>query len=79
MWGSFHMQTPMQTPLPGSGQTHFPGTGQTPYPGIVDSSPYNISTGGTPFTPGEYTTDNGGGSEARSGRPSPFMVDTALS
>lgn len=65
------MQTPMQTPLPGSGQTPLPGTVQTP--GTAEL--YNIPTGGTPFTPGEYPSESGGGvSEIKPGRPSQFMV-----
>lgn len=35
---------------------------------------YNIPTGGTPITPGENSTDNGG---VVTGRPSQFMVDFA--
>lgn len=68
------MQTPMQTPLPGSGQTPLPGTVQTP--GTAEL--YNIPTGGTPFTPGEYPSESGGGvSEIKPGRPSQFMQPPA--
>ncbi|XAR58956.1 hypothetical protein NMG60_11014550 [Bertholletia excelsa] len=76
------LQTPMQTPLPGSAQTPLPGTAQTPLPGTAqtpgpgtaDSSLYNISTGGTPIPPNDYPALNdGGASELRSGRPSPYM------
>lgn len=65
------MQTPMHSP--------FRGSGQAPVPGTVDGSAFDISTGGISFTPGEHTSDNGGGSGVRSGLPSQFMVDTALS
>ncbi|XP_048231692.1 transcription initiation factor IIA large subunit isoform X2 [Ricinus communis] len=67
------LQTPLQTPLPGSAQTPLPGTAQTPLPGSVDnSSMYNIPTGPT----SEYPTpvsDTGGSTEAKAGRPSPYM------
>ncbi|XP_059300549.1 transcription initiation factor IIA large subunit-like [Lycium ferocissimum] len=76
------LQTPLpgtaQTPLPGTVQTPLPGTAQTPLPGTSDSSSmYNIPTGGTPFTPSDYSplTDTGGAPEMKAGpgRPSPFM------
>lgn len=78
------MPTPLpgtaQTPLPGTAQTPLPGTAQTP--GTVDSSLYNIPTGGTPITPNEYSTvnDSGGASEVKPGhgRPSPYMVYTQV-
>ncbi|KDP42211.1 hypothetical protein JCGZ_02941 [Jatropha curcas] len=67
------LQTPIQTPLPGSVQTPLPGNGQTPLPGSADnSSMYNIPTGPT----SEYPTpvsDTGGSTEAKPGRPSPYM------
>ncbi|OAY61177.1 transcription initiation factor IIA large subunit [Manihot esculenta] len=67
------LQTPIQTPLPGSVQTPLPGSVQTPLPGSVDnSSMYNIPTGPT----SEYPTpasDTGGSTEAKAGRPSPYM------
>jgi transcription initiation factor TFIIA large subunit len=71
------LQTPMQTPLPGS--TPLPGTAPTPLPGTADSSMYNISTGGTPITP-DYPSlnDNGGMGEMKGpGRPSPYMPPPA--
>ncbi|WMV35926.1 hypothetical protein MTR67_029311 [Solanum verrucosum] len=75
------LQTPLpgtaQTPLPGTVQTPLPGTAQTPLPGTADSSMYNIPTGGTPFTPSDYSplNDSGGATELKAGpgRPSPFM------
>lgn len=75
------LQTPLpgtaQTPLPGTVQTPLPGTAQTPLPGTADSSMYNIPTGGTPFTPSDYSplNDTGGATELKAGpgRPSPFM------
>ncbi|KAL2489012.1 Transcription factor IIA [Forsythia ovata] len=72
------LQTPMQTPLPGTARTPLPGTAQTPLPGTADNSSfYNISTGGTPITPNEYSSalDNGGVPEMKggAGRPSPYM------
>ncbi|KAK4719997.1 hypothetical protein R3W88_018335 [Solanum pinnatisectum] len=75
------LQTPLpgtaQTPLPGTVQTPLPGTAQTPLPGTADSSMYNIPTGGTPFTPSDYSplNDTGGATEMKAvpGRPSPFM------
>lgn len=75
------LQTPLpgtaQTPLPGTVQTPLPGTAQTPLPGTADSSMYNIPTGGTPFTPNDYSplNDTGGATEMKAGpgRPSPFM------
>ncbi|KAF2291729.1 hypothetical protein GH714_035354 [Hevea brasiliensis] len=64
------LQTPIQTPLPGSAQTPLPGNVQTPLPGSVDnSSTYNIPTGEYP-TP---VSDTGGSTEAKAGRPSPYM------
>lgn len=83
-----HLQTPLQTPLPGTAQTPLPGTVQTPLPGTAQtplpgtadsSSMYNIPTGGsTPFTPNEYSSlnDTGGATQLKGGpgRPSPFMV-----
>lgn len=70
------LQTPIQTPLPGTAQTPLPGTAQTPLPGTVDSSMYNIPTGGTPITPNDYSAlyDSGGVNELKAGRPSPYMV-----
>lgn len=82
-----------QTPLPGTAQTPLPGTAQTPLPGMAqtpssgtaqtplsgsDSGPlYNITTGGTPITPNEYTSNNENGGvpevKAGAGRPSPYM------
>lgn len=58
------MQTPSQTPI------HLlPGSVQTPLPGIAEL--YNIQMDGTPFTPGKYPSESGGGvSEMKSGRPS---------
>ncbi|CAK9187876.1 unnamed protein product [Ilex paraguariensis] len=72
------LQTPMQTPLPGTAQTPLPGTAPTPSPGTADNSMYNIPTGSTPITPNDYptVTDNGGVTDMRAGRPSPYMVDT---
>ncbi|XP_057475073.1 transcription initiation factor IIA large subunit-like [Actinidia eriantha] len=77
------LQTPIQTPLPGTAQTPLPGTAQTPLPGTVqtplpgtaDSSMYNISTGGTPITPNDYSAlyDSVGVNELKAGRPSPYM------
>ncbi|PSS14227.1 Transcription initiation factor IIA large subunit like [Actinidia chinensis var. chinensis] len=73
------IQTPLpgtaQTPLPGTAQTPLPGTAQTPLPGTVDSSMYNIPTGGTPITPNDYPAlyDSGGVNELKAGRPSPYM------
>lgn len=75
------LQTPLpgtaQTPLPGTVQTPLPGTAQTPLPGTADSSLYNIPTGGTPFTPSDYSplNDTGVAAEMKggTGRPSPFM------
>lgn len=77
------LQTPMPTPLPGTAQTPLPGTAQTPLPGTaqtpgtVDSSLYNIPTGGTPITPNEYSSvnDSGGAPDVKPGhgRPSPYM------
>ncbi|XP_055829897.1 transcription initiation factor IIA large subunit-like isoform X1 [Solanum dulcamara] len=75
------LQTPLpgtaQTPLPGTVQTPLPGTAQTPLPGTADSSMYNNPTGGTPFTPSDYSPLNDTGSatemKAGPGRPSPFM------
>lgn len=75
------LQTPLpgtaQTPLPGTVQTPLPGTAQTPLPGTADSSMYNIPTGGTPFTPSDYSplNDTAGATEMKAGpgRPSPFM------
>ncbi|KAK4366381.1 hypothetical protein RND71_014261 [Anisodus tanguticus] len=76
------LQTPLpgtaQTPLPGTVQTPLPGTAQTPLPGTADSSSlYNIPTGGTPFTPSDYSplNDTAGATEMKAGlgRPSPFM------
>lgn len=75
------LQTPLpgtaQTPLPGTVQTPLPGTAQTPLPGTADSSMYNIPTGGTPFTPSDYSplNDTGCATEVKGGpgRPSPFM------
>ncbi|XP_047270091.1 transcription initiation factor IIA large subunit isoform X6 [Capsicum annuum] len=76
------LQTPLpgtaQTPLPGTVQTPLPGTAQTPLPGTADSSSlYNIPTGGTPFTPSDYSplNDTGVAAEVKTGpgRPSPFM------
>lgn len=58
----------MQTPLPGSVQTPLPGS-------VDNSSMYNIPTGPT----SEYPTpasDTGGSTEAKAGRPSPYMVST---
>lgn len=86
-----NLQTPLQTPLPGTAQTPLPGTvqtplpgtAQTPLPGTADSSMYNIPTGGTPFTPSDYSplNDTGGATELKAGpgRPSPFMVGISLS
>lgn len=69
------LQTPMQTPLPGTAQTPLPGTAQTPLPGTADSSMYNISTGGTPISPGDYPSlVDSGLPEPKPGRPSPYMV-----
>lgn len=82
------LQTPLpgtaQTPLPGTVQTPLPGTAQTPLPGTADSSSlYNIPTGGTPFTPSDYSplNDTGVAAEVKTGpgRPSPFMVGFSLS
>ncbi|KAK6788163.1 hypothetical protein RDI58_016688 [Solanum bulbocastanum] len=75
------LQTPLpgtaQTPLPGTVQTPLPGTAQTPLPGTADSSMYNIPTGGTPFSPSDYSplNDTGGATEMKAGpgRPSQFM------
>lgn len=67
------LPTPIQTPLPGSAQTPLPGNVQTPLPGSADnSSMYNIPTGPT----SEYPTpvsDTGGSTDAKTGRPSPYM------
>ncbi|XAR60646.1 hypothetical protein NMG60_11034103 [Bertholletia excelsa] len=64
-----------QTPLPGTAQTPLPGAAQTPLPGTADNSSFNIPTGGTPLTPNEYTSgnDNGGVTETKAARPSPYM------
>lgn len=68
------LQTPMQTPLPGTAQTPLPGTAQTPLPGTADSSMYNIPTGGTPISPGDYPSlIDSGVPEPKPGRPSPYM------
>lgn len=70
------MQTPFQTPLPGTAQTPLPGTAQTPLPGTADNSVYNISADGTPITPNDYSSvhDSGGVSEMKDGMPSAYMV-----
>lgn len=69
------LETPMRTPLPGTAQTPLPGTAQTPLPGTADSSMYNIPTGGTPISPGDYPSlIDSGVPEVKPGRPSPYMV-----
>lgn len=67
--------TPLQTPLPGIAQTPLPGIAQTPLPGTADNSVFSIPGGGTPISPGDYhsVNENGGVSEMKPGRPSPFM------
>ncbi|KAI8573939.1 hypothetical protein RHMOL_Rhmol01G0315100 [Rhododendron molle] len=68
------LETPMRTPLPGTAQTPLPGTAQTPLPGTADSSMYNIPTGGTPISPGDYPSlIDSGVPEVKPGRPSPYM------
>lgn len=85
-----YMQTPLQTPLPGTAHTPLPGMAQTPLPGTAQTpltgsdggSLYNMPTGGTPITPNEYgsTNENGGVSELKAGpgRPSPYMVSSSI-
>lgn len=69
------LETPMRTPLPGTAQTPLPGTAQTPLSGTADSSMYNIPTGGTPISPGDYPSlIDSGVPEMKPGRPSPYMV-----
>ncbi|CAN1282671.1 Transcription initiation factor IIA large subunit, partial [Linum perenne] len=65
--------TPMQTPLPA--QTPLPGTAQTPLPGTADNSLYNIPTGNSSEypTPFSDTGVSNGNTEAKPGRPSPYM------
>ncbi|CAN1282675.1 Transcription initiation factor IIA large subunit, partial [Linum perenne] len=67
------LQTPMQTPLPA--QTPLPGTAQTPLPGTADNSLYNIPTGNSSEypTPFSDTGVSNGNTEAKPGRPSPYM------
>ncbi|XP_058202125.1 transcription initiation factor IIA large subunit-like [Rhododendron vialii] len=68
------LETPMRTPLPGTAQTPLPGTAQTPLPGTADSSMYNMSTAGTPISPGDYPSlIDSGVPEMKPGRPSPYM------
>lgn len=60
----FFPPTPLQTPI------------QTPLPGTADSSMYNIPTGPSDYpTPGSDAGGGGGSNnnEAKAGRPSPFM------
>ncbi|KAI3497878.1 hypothetical protein L1887_33477 [Cichorium endivia] len=64
------LETPMQTTLPI--QTPLPGIAPTPLPRTMDN--YNIPTGGTPITPGDYPSiSENGVSDGKSRRPSAYM------
>lgn len=65
------LQTPIQTPLPGTAQTPLPGSVQTPLPGLVDQSLYNIPTGPSDFS---TPSDVSNGVDAKGGRHTPYMV-----
>lgn len=65
------MQTPIQTPLPGTGDNIYNiPTGPTDYPASGNETP---SGGG-----GGSSGGAGGNTEVKGGRPSPYMVKSRL-